>query len=304
MTRRMKSCLLVVVAAFILILSGCKTSQLKTQRTAGYNFKTPDAAIVMPDVLHEISGITLLDSNTLVCVQDENGILFFYDITKKGVISQKDFSGKGDYEGIARVGDTIYVLRSDGTLFEIADFKSDNAKVTSFATDIPSKDNEGLCFDKESNRLLIACKEKTGKGDLSKDNRYIFGFDLSSKKLIGDPVFTFDVDRLKEYAKANNIELPLKNANKGLAVEPDLKFHASGIAVHPLTNKVYLLSADDFMLFIFDKSGTVGQMIRLNRALLPQPEGITFLENGDLLISTEGAGRGPSGLIRFNYQAE
>jgi len=302
--RLMRSSLSVIVAVVIVILSGCKTSQVKIQRTAGYNLKTPDAAIVMPDVLHEISGITFLDSNTLVCVQDENGIIFFYDLTKKGVISRKDFSGKGDYEGIARVEDTIYVLRSDGTLFEIADFKSDNSTVTSFDTDIPSKDNEGLCFDKESNRLLIACKEKTGKGDLSKNNRYIFGFDLSSKKLTGEPVFTFDVDRLKEYAKANNIELPLKNAKKGLAVEPDLKFHASGIAVHPLTNKLFLLSADDFMLFIFDMSGNVGHMIRLNRALLPQPEGITFLGNGDMLISSEGAGRGPSGLIRYNYQAE
>lgn len=296
--------LFAVVIVVILILSGCKTSQLKIQRIGGYNFKTPDAAIAMPDVLHEISGITCLDSNTLVCVQDENGILFFYDLTKKVVISRKDFSGKGDYEGIARAEDTVYVLRSDGILFEVADFKSANSTVTSFVTDIPSKDNEGLCYDKDSNRLLIACKEKTGKGDLSKDNRYIFGFDLSSKKLTDEPVFTFDVDRLKEYAKANNIELPLKNAKKGLAVEPDLKFHASGIAVHPLTNKLFLLSADDFMLFIFDKSGTVGQMIRLNRALLPQPEGITFLENGDMLISTEGAGKGPAGLIRFNYKAE
>lgn len=293
-----------IIAVVIIILSGCKTSQPKIQRTAGYNFNSPDAAIALTDILHEISGITFLDSNTLVCVQDENGILFFYDITKRKIISQKNFSGKGDFEGIARAEDTIYVLRSDGILYEIADFKSDNPIVTSFNTDIPSKDNEGLCYDNKSNRLLIACKEKTGKGDLSKDNRYIFGFDLSSKKLIGEPVLTFDVDWLKEYAKANNIKLPLKNTKKGLAVEPDLKFHASGIAIHPLTGKIYLLSADDHLLFIFDNAGIVGQIIRLNPALLYQPEGITFLENGDLLISTEGAGKGPAGLIRFNYKPE
>lgn len=300
----MKVSLSAIIAVVIIILSGCKTSQPKIQRTAGYNFNSPDAAIALTDILHEISGITFLDSNTLVCVQDENGILFFYDITKRKIISQKNFSGKGDFEGIARAEDTIYVLRSDGILYEIADFKSDNPIVTSFNTDIPSKDNEGLCYDNKSNRLLIACKEKTGKGDLSKDNRYIFGFDLSSKKLIGEPVFTFDVDLLKEYAKANNIKLPLKNTKKGLAVEPDLKFHASGIAIHPLTGKIYLLSADDHLLFIFDNAGIVGQIIRLNPTQLYQPEGITFLENGDLLISTEGAGKGPAGLIRFNYKPE
>jgi len=300
----MKVSLSAIIAVVIIILSGCKTSQPKIQRTAGYNFNSPDAAIALTDILHEISGITFLDSNTLVCVQDENGILFFYDITKRKIISQKNFSGKGDFEGIARAEDTIYVLRSDGILYEIADFKSDNPIVTSFNTDIPSKDNEGLCYDNKSNRLLIACKEKTGKGDLSKDNRYIFGFDLSSKKLIGEPVLTFDVDWLKEYAKANNIKLPLKNTKKGLAVEPDLKFHASGIAIHPLTGKIYLLSADDHLLFIFDNAGIIGQIIRLNPTQLYQPEGITFLENGDLLISTEGAGKGPAGLIRFNYKPE
>lgn len=300
----MKVSLSAIIAVVIIILSGCKTSQPKIQRTAGYNFNSPDAAIALTDILHEISGITFLDSNTLVCVQDENGILFFYDITKRKIISQKNFSGKGDFEGIARAEDTIYVLRSDGILYEIADFKSDNPIVTSYNTDIPSKDNEGLCYDNKSNRLLIACKEKTGKGDLSKDNRYIFGFDLSSKKLIGEPVLTFDVDWLKEYAKANNIKLPLKNTKKGLAVEPDLKFHASGIAIHPLTGKIYLLSADDHLLFIFDNAGIVGQIIRLNPTQLYQPEGITFLENGDLLISTEGAGKGPAGLIRFNYKPE
>ncbi|TFG43539.1 MAG: hypothetical protein E4H43_01575 [Bacteroidia bacterium] len=300
----MKNLLSVISAIVILLLSACKTGKYQTQLIAGYNFKSPDAVLIMPDILHESSGITYIDSITLVCIQDEKGILFFYDLTKKGIISEKKFSGKGDYEGIARVEDTIYVLRSDGTLFEIADFKSDNLIVTSFETGIPSKDNEGLCYDPESRRLLIACKEKTGKGDLSKDNRYIFGFDLASKKLINEPAFAFDVDKLKDFAKTNNIALPLKNAKKGLAVEPDLKFRASGIAIHTLTNKLYLLSAEDYLLFIFDKSGTIEQMIKLNAIMFNQSEGITILENGDLLISNEGPGKGPANMIRYNYKPE
>jgi uncharacterized protein YjiK len=300
----MKIHLFVILSITILILTACKTGPVKTQRIAGYNFKSPDASVIMPAVLQEISGITYIDTSTLGCIQDEKGILFFYDILRNEISRQKEFYSNGDYEGIARIEDTIYVLRSDGVLYEIADFKSDNIIVTPFKTEIPSKDNEGLCYDGESDRLLIACKENTGKGDLSKDNRYIFGFDLTSKNMIMEPEFTFDIDGLKEFAKTNNIDLPLKNSKRGLAVEADLKFQASGIAIHPFTGKLYLLSAEDHMLFIFDKSGSVQHMIRLNQVMFNQPEGITFLENGDMFISNEGPGKGPATLLRFNYKSE
>jgi uncharacterized protein YjiK len=118
------------------------------------------------------------------------------------------------------------------------------------------------------------------------------------------PVYTFDIDGLKDFARTNKISLPLKNSKKGLAVEADLKFQASGIAFHPITGKLYLLSAEDHMLFIFDKSGAVQHMIRLNPVMFNQPEGITFLENGDMFISNEGPGKGPGTLLRFNYKSE
>jgi uncharacterized protein YjiK len=286
------------------MVSGCNTGQIKPQRVAGYNFKSPDARVVLPYILHEISGITFVDSSTLVCIQDEKGILFFYDMLRNEISRQKEFYVNGDYEGIARNEDTIYVLRSDGIIYEIADFKSDNIIVTPFVTDIPSKDNEGLCYDDESGRLLIASKENTGKGDLSKDYRYIFGFDLTSKRLKRELAYTFDIEGLKEFAKTNNIDLPLKNSKRGLAVETDLKFSASGIAFHPVTGRLYLLSAEDNLLFIFDKSGAVNQIIRLNPGIFNQPEGIAFLENGDMFISNEGPGKGPATLLRFNYKPE
>lgn len=300
----MKKQISVILAIAVLVISGCKTGPIIPQRIAGYNFKAPDATAIMPYILHEVSGITYIDTSTLACVQDENGILFFYDILRMEIKRQVSFYANGDYEGIARSGDTIYVLRSDGLIYKITDFISDNLTVTQFRTEIPSKDNEGLCYDSDSGSLLIACKENTGKGDLSKDNRYIFGFDLTSKSLMREPVFTFDIDGLKDFAKTKNVVLPLKNSKRGLAVEADLKFRASGIAIHPVTGSLFLLSAEDHLLFIFDKSGVVQQMISLNRAMFNQPEGITFLENGDMFIANEGAGKGPATLLRFNYISE
>src|ERR1700741_607269 len=83
-----------------------------------YSFSKPDARLVLPDTLREISGLTILDNNTIACVQDENGIIFLYDLTKNKVKEQFTFSVNGDYEGIAIAGNTLYVLRSDGVLFE------------------------------------------------------------------------------------------------------------------------------------------------------------------------------------------
>jgi uncharacterized protein YjiK len=296
----MKNCLLIIFI-FILSVSACKTGTVDYTKTTGYNFSSPDESVVLPVVLHEISGLTFIDSTIFACIQDEKGILFFYDLVKNEISREIKFFSKGDYEGIARVKDTIYVLRSDGTLYEIRDYKSDSVIVTPYPTNVPSKDNEGLCYDSENNRLLIACKEHTGKGDLSKDERYVFGFDLTSKRLIEEPAFSFDLRLLKDYANNHNINLPRKEKKKGSAAEPVLKFRASAIGIHPVTDKIFILSAEDYLLLIFDRNGNIDQMVKLNAGLFNQPEGITFFGNGDMLISNEGQGKAPATLRRLNY---
>lgn len=298
----MKKSVYLCLAIIFLTLSQCK-NDITIEKSTGYNFKSPDESIELPSLLHEISGVTYIDSLNFACIQDENGILFIYDTRERKIKREFKFFSKGDYEGIARVDDTIFVLRSDGVLLEIADYKSDSIIVVPYQTNIPSKDNEGLCYDSENRRLLIACKESTGKGELSKDNRYVFSFNLDSMHLVPDPVFSFNIEKLKAFAKTNKVKLPLKGKKKGLKVETVLKFQASEIAIHPLSKRMFILSAEDYMLFVFDKTGEIEQMVMLNHTMFNQPEGITFLENGDMLISNEGPGKGPATLLRFNYHS-
>jgi uncharacterized protein YjiK len=300
----MKSHLPILLFFAVIVFSACQTGQLKKDPVTGYAFQNPDASVVLPGILQEISGLSCVDSNTVICIQDEKGILFLYNLSEKKIIKQIKFYSDGDYEGIAKVQDTIYVLRSDGTIFEISDYISDNFEVTLYSTDIPSKDNEGLCYDQENNRLLIACKEITGKGELTKDERYVFAFDLYAKKLVDEPSFSFNIKLLKKFASNKNISLPLIREPKGSGYVPDIKFQISGIAIHPITKSMYLLSAVDYLLFVFEKDGNISTIIRLNAGLYNQPEGITFMENGDLLISNEGRGRGPGTLRRINRHFE
>ncbi len=297
----------VIFVAFIVsVLSGCQTGHPGADSLTGYKVDSPDDIITLPAILHEISGLTCIDSTTVACIQDEKGILFIYDLKEKTIKKQFTFFSKGDYEGIARVEDTIYVLRSDGTLVEISDYKSNNVIVTPYPTYIPMRNNEGLCYDGPNKRLLIAGKENTIKrGDL-KARKFIYGFDLKTKLPIPEPVYTFDTGSLKEHAVSSSIDLPLKEKKKKKAksFKPVLLFRPSAICIHPLTTDLYILSSEDHMLFVFDKSGNINKIVQLNPGLFPQPEGITFLENGDMLVSNEGQSKRSATLLRFNYHRD
>lgn len=284
-------------------LFSCGVTFRNNEKITGYNLATPDKSSVLPDTLREVSGLTNIDSTTFACIQDENGILFIYDGKKNEIRKQYTFNIDGDYEGITRVGKTIYVLRSDGTLFEISDYESKDFKLTSYATGIPANNNEGLCYDPDNNRLLIACKGKIGKGPEFKDKRVIYGFDLKTKTLTKEAVFDFDLQIIKEFAIKNKVDLPTKTRKqKGQPItEPFIKFRTSAICIHPLTKKLFLLSASDHLLFIFTMAGTIEHIEQLDPTMFNKAEGITFYDNGDMLITNEGQGKNPT-VLYFKYR--
>ncbi|MGE5395577.1 MAG: SdiA-regulated domain-containing protein [Candidatus Saccharibacteria bacterium] len=291
-----------ILVFFLPILCCCHTKvYTNNEKIIGYNLTAPDAEIALPHVLHEISGITYVDSSSFACIQDEKGIIFVYNFQKDKIKKKYTFNIDGDYEGIARVNDTIYVLRSDGMLFEIAHYKLKNFHVTSYVTGIPANNNEGLCYDPDNNRLLIASKGKIGKGHELKDLRVIYGFDLKTKTMIEDPVYDFDLQSIKEFALKENPKHHKKNKKRDKVHEPDIKFMTSDIAIHPITKKLFLLSATDYMLFIFDRSGNLEHIEKLMPELFPQAEGITFMPDGELLIANEGHEK-PGTLLRFKYK--
>jgi hypothetical protein len=294
-----------VLAMSALILSACRSTYTNRELVFGYNLDEPSSTVYLPDTLREISGLTSLDSSSFACIQDENGVLFIYDLSARAIRSEYAFTMDGDYEGIARVGNTIYVLRSDGTLFEIVDFASPDFKLDSLHTGIPARNNEGLCYDRTRNRLLIACKGKIAKGPAFKDQRVIYGFDLVTRTLSVDPVFDFDLNVIREFARSHKLDIPTrKRKRKGQSIEETLiKFKTSAIAVHPVTDKLYLLSAADHLLFLFDMNGALEHIELLNPEMFNKPEGITFFENGRMCITNEGQGQKAT-VLQFNFVAK
>jgi hypothetical protein len=285
----------------LLVIVCCSNScerKTKSETEYGYNFSDPSAHISLPKILDEISGLVLIDSNHFACIQDEQGVVFFYDLKLEKITGQFRFTDDGDFEGIAKVQDDLYVLRSDGELFHIADFETDSFAVTHYATGVPADNNEGLCYDSLENRLLIGCKSKIGTGKEFKDIRAVYGFDLNTKKLSANPVYEFYVPELIAWADSVKVKLPMKEKKSG--DEAVLKFRTSAIAIHPGTGNLHLLSASDHMYFEFRRDGTPVHMELMDDRKFNKPEGICFYANGDMLITNEAQDKKPS-LYLFKY---
>ena len=275
----------------LLIVISLINSNYAQHKSLEYNIENPDKKIELPEILQEVSGITELDSTHVVCVQDENGILFVLDINTGEITKQFTFGEDGDYEGITRAENTIYILRSDGILIELSEWDSGNVKSNTYNTNIPAKNNEGLCYDPANSRLLIGCKTKPGQGPDFKDVRSIYAFDLNTKELSDQPVYEFSVLEIADAVKSRGINLPIKIKKKTGEEVENFKLGISAIAIHPVSGDLYMLSAVDYLYMIFDSNGNIKTIKQLPENLYPQAEGITFLKNGNMIITSEGVNK-------------
>ena len=289
---------MIKLACIILISLACLTI---TKPKLNYDFNKPVINDILPTSLQEISGLAIIDSTTIACIQDENGILFLYDIKNHKVKQQCTFGLNGDYEGITRVGELLYILRSDGVLFELKDYTTKKLRVKTYATRVPALNNEGLCYDSINHRLLIGAKGKINKDPLNKDQRYIYEFNLKTKTLNQKPIYNFNIVDVNLFAKMNGVVFPKHKNKKGEEHEIGLKLNTSEIAIHPITKQLYILSANDHCLFICNTKGELEHIERLNPILFNKAEGLSFYPNGDVLISNEGQTHQPT-LLKFNYK--
>jgi len=222
----------------------------------------------MPAVLKEISGVAYIDDNRMACVQDEQGKIYIYNPKKKEVEKEIPFAPTGDYEGIAIAGNTAFVLRADGRLFEILNYNT-KPSVVEHATPLTEKqDVEGLAYDKKNNRLLLAIK---GYEPNTKDYKGIYAFDLKTQKMAADPVYKVDL-----------MHTIWKDSKGKQKMEP------SDLDIHPLTGDIYITDGAKPKLLIMDTAGNMKSLFPLDESKFPQPEGVAFTPEGELIISSEG----------------
>ena len=229
-------------------------------------------AITLPKQLNEISGLAVTGDNRVFAHNDEEGIVYEVDISTGQIINEFYLGQKKikkDFEGIAVANDSFFMVTSAGVIykFSYSDHEK-NVDYIKFKTFLSAKYNvEGLCYDKATNSLLIACKEYAGR-DLA-EYKAIYSFDLSSYKLEEEPRFLINLDSLKNKFNINN-------------------FSPTGIEVHPNSGNVFVLSSHEKAIVELSPNGLLLNAVKLNSKNHRQPEGIAFLSDLSLLISDEG----------------
>ncbi|MCU0468753.1 MAG: SdiA-regulated domain-containing protein [Arcicella sp.] len=254
----------------LLLVYGCEPKKKTNENNAekisetplAYDFENPSEKYVLPKKLKEISGLSYFKKNQLICINDEDGKIFIYDLVQKDIVEKISFGKDGDYEGVEFVDDEVFVLKSNGRLkgFKIGlpferEIDCTNPDVIEY---------EGLGYDPNTKHLLLAAKERVKDKD---DKKMIYAYDFEKKVLFKN----IGIPEEQVTDKANGKE-----------------FKPSGIAVHPQTGQIFIIASAGKKLLILAKDGHKEALISLNPKTFIQPEGICFSPEGELFISSEG----------------
>lgn len=240
------------------------------------NYGNPAFSLELHSELDEISGLALTDDGRLFCNQDETGVVYELN-PQSGDVIKKFFIGswmlERDFEGIAIVDDYFFLVTSDGILYKFKEGKHrEKVDYELIKLGFTSKfDIEGLCFDEETNSLLLACKNYPGKK--YKGKRAVYSFDLKSNQVNPVPRFLIDIKQLEREYKFK-------------------EFAPSAIECSPKGDSFVILSSRGQKGIVeISKFGEIVTAFKFKKKKHRQPEGITFLNNEDIVISDEAAGK-------------
>lgn len=225
---------------------------------------------IMPSSLSEISGLALTPDGRLLTHGDENGTVYELDY-RHGTIVKQFYLGAspvpGDFEGIALGGGRLYLMTSNGKIYE--SFEGNDGEHVSYTVHDTRLGHEcemeGLAYDADRQQLLIPCKH------------------VHQDKYDDDVV----VYRLGIHGAGRDelemLKIPQKTVSQGQKWK---KFHPSAIEVVPGTGDYLLVSSLESAMALVSPDGA----LRWVRDLPPgheQCEGVTVTPDGLLVLSDE-----------------
>lgn len=238
--------------------------------------------IELPKQVNEISGIVYNDGYVFA-IDDEHGELYKIQIKKNPQIEHWRFGKDQDYEDVVLINKMFYVLNSNGTIVQFAE-QFPISETSNKQIDIKGKKEfESLYYDPVIKKIVMLCKECAVD---KKDENSAWAFDPASRSFNNKPLYVI---------KRKDIEK--------VAGEKIGRFKPSAATINPFTGELYILSSINNILVIA-KADKILQVIPLARKLFKQPEGITFSDTGNLLISNEAAKNEPATILVFNRKEE
>jgi uncharacterized protein YjiK len=228
----------------------------------------PVAQWIMPPELREISGLALTARGTVLTHDDNIGRV--YEIDPKTGILLKGFSleggARGDFEAITVAGTDIYLLESKGKIYKFKE-GADAAQVpwSVYDTGLGKEcEFEGLAYEADSTRLVMACKKIRGKDD--SHEVLIYRLPLPFKR-----------------STMSTLSVPIADV---IGSNKWKNFHPSDISIDPITKNYVIVSSREKGLLVMTPEGKV-----VRSEPLPgghhQPEGVAITMDSILIVSDE-----------------
>ncbi len=273
---------------FLLFLLSCNLSDREQKVYAspkGYDLKEPVRYRVR-ESMQEISGIELFpDEHSIMAINDEEGRIYQVDVLAKEPYPHFKFAKNGDYEDICHTDSGWFVLKSNGSLFQVHGLFTDSVYSDHYKMEKQGKKEfETTYYDRASNGIVMICKNCEDDKKLGVTSAY--RFDLASK--------TFDTAAIYRFSNQEIARL----------AGSDMRFFKpSAAAVHPIEKRLYIVASVNGLLVIADLQGHVQEAYNLKHRLFLQPEGLAFAPNGDMYISNEGGYDGSANILKFSYKS-
>ena len=230
----------------------------------------PLAEWLLPHALQEISGLALTSDGRLLVHDDELGQVWEVDY-RRGVLVKGFSLGKGavkgDFEGITIANDVIFLLASNGKLYEFPE-GANGAHVDYKVLDTGLQKEcefEGVAFDPTINSLLLACKHVSNED--VRDALVIYRWSLKSDS----------------GARLSKLTVPLATV---IGTNGWKTLHPSDISIDPLTGNYVLVASEEKALIAITPAGAVVFAHPLP-ALHHHPEGVAITKDGILIVSDE-----------------
>ena len=227
----------------------------------------------LPDRLNEISGLALAEDERLFAVTDESAIVYELDYEEGRIVKSFAFGdpvARGDFEGIAVLGDTLWLMTSDGTLLAAKEGQDgERVAYRRYETGMGAYcELEGLAQDRAARSLLMACKEtRSGKDELKMSEWAVSA---------GSPTRGRDIV-IPEGPVADMLD--------------EKRINPSGVALDPRNGEWVLVAARQHAIVRLSADGKLSRAIIFpKKGRHPQAEGIEVTGKGELLIVDEGGG--------------
>ncbi|HVI47027.1 MAG TPA: hypothetical protein VM802_19275 [Chitinophaga sp.] len=251
---------------------------------AGYDLKEPVRYRVR-ESMQEISGIELFpDEHNIIAINDEEGKIFQIDVSTTSAYPSRKFAKDGDYEDVCRTDSGWFVLKSNGSLYEIHYPFTDSISSTHYKLPKEGKrEFETTYYDKGRNSIVMICKNCADDKELGITSAY--SFSLATRTFDSAATYHFDAREIARLAGS------------------DMRFFKpSAAAIHPIEKRLYIVASVNGLLVIADLNGHVQEAYNLKHRLFLQPEGLAFAPNGDMYISNEGGYDGVANILKFTYK--